>query len=499
MTNLYKFIQRCKETQILVSSSENIPNFDLNEIATSNKSQEKAKGFIALTGANFDSHQLIDEMIEKGAKVIIHSHEVILPDPIKSIRVSNGYLAHAILCELRENTPTDQLQLLAVTGTNGKTTSAFILQKLVANLLNNAKCGLLSTVLTDDGESVIPAEQTTPAPAQIQRLFAQMGGNKCTHAVMEQSSHGLHQYRTGTAQFCVGIFTNLTGDHLDYHKTTTHYYEAKKRLFTECLDKNGTAIINIDDSYGEKLWNELQSKNIKCISFGQNSCADVRILAPHYSLQHTTFQLQIGTESFDVTSPYIGEYNIYNLTGALIAIHSLGIDYSTLFEKLKDIQLPQIPGRMEAFILPNQAVAFVDYAHTDDALERAIKALREINPQRIITVFGCGGNRDKSKRPRMGKVASENSDITIITSDNPRDEVPLDIIHDIKCGITVSYGGNIHIEQERARAIEMALNMAHPNDAILIAGKGHEDYQEIRGIKHHFDDREMVKVLIQKS
>lgn len=495
--NFKTYITACQRAGIISNICGDLPEIGLEEVALNHQLIPPARAFIAKKGPCFDSHQCIPEALARDAKAILRTEtEHPLPENICDIHVSNSFLAEAILAECKYGYPAHELSLLAITGTNGKTTSVFLLQTLIKQLIPSSQCGLLSTVYIDNGNERIEAEQTTPSPEMIQKTLRQMCEQHCTHAVMEQSSHGLHQYRTGTTLFDVAIFSNLTGDHLDYHGTTEAYYQCKERLFTECLRANGHGIINCDDSYGGRLYARCQKENIHTITFGHTPNADAYIHSESFSLHKTTFSLTLHGKTYRIRSPYIGAYNVMNLTGALLALCALGIPEDELFTRISTLQFPNVPGRMERFLLPCGGTAFVDYAHTDDALARAIQGLRTICKGRIITVFGCGGNRDKTKRPRMGKVATESSDFVIITSDNPRNESPIEIIHEIKTGIHAGYAGQIVIEPDRARAIEKALAMTQPNDVVLIAGKGHENYQDICGIKHPFDDREEVRKYI---
>lgn len=466
------------------------------EISTVTNDSRKVKPgtlFAAVRGTESDGHSFIDTAVKAGAAAILYSHpRARISKNIPAIRITDGYRAYAALCAEIEGLPADKMTLCAVTGTNGKTTTAFLIRHLLSGC-GGFRCGLLSTAIYDNGAKTIAAERTTPAADEVQAAFRAMADNGCTHAVMEQSSHGLDQYRTGESRFSVGVFTNLTGDHLDYHGTMERYFAAKRRLFTELLHRDGVSVINIDDPCGSGLADDLRLTGKQVIRFGTAESADWRISDIQLSLSGSDFFLTAPEGEFDIHTPYIGEHNIFNLCGALAAATSLGIPLERTAEYLKSVSLPYVPGRMERIPLACGAEGFVDYAHTDDALIHALQSLRAVTLGKIITVFGCGGNRDRSKRPRMGRAATVLSDITIITSDNPRSENPWDIIADIKTGISAPHCGTVYIEEDRAAAIELAVSLAGPGDALLIAGKGHEPYQEVRGVKHHFDDREILR------
>ncbi len=462
-----------------------------------NKSKEALAGtiFCAIAGAKTDGHKYIDDAIKNGASVIIHSalNEDSYKENISYLKVRDSYKAYALAVELFYGNPASGMKLGAVTGTNGKTTTAYILRALIESA-HPGKCGFISTVEYALGDGLaIEAERTTPEAAELQSFFHRMLKNGCSHMVMEQSSHGLSQGRSGAAKFDAAIFTNLTGDHLDYHKTMEAYYQAKKLLFTEHLKASGTAVINIDDPYGRRLAKELAGKT-KIVSIGEAAEAELRISDMKIELSGTSFTLTVHGESLKIKSRLIGAHNIHNLTCALAASEAMGISFDDALKCIKDHEI-RVPGRLEAFKTNAGAYVFVDYAHTDDALERVLEALRKLNPRSIITLFGCGGDRDKTKRPRMGRVASRLSDITIISNDNPRSEDPLAIIAEIKQGLLP--GKESFEIPDRKAAIAYALSIAGNNDIVLIAGKGHENTQTFAGRVEKSDDREIVKSFIE--
>ncbi|MFA6292626.1 MAG: UDP-N-acetylmuramoyl-L-alanyl-D-glutamate--2,6-diaminopimelate ligase, partial [Victivallales bacterium] len=446
--------------------------------------------FTAIRGSGRDGHDFIGAAIDAGAKAVIHSSD--LPSfrsGINYIKVSDPYSAYARLVECYYDFPARKLKIIGVTGTNGKTSSVYLLNSVLGAA--GLKCGVITTVCYEWPGYSRPAERTTPEASEIQKLFSDMLADCCSHAIMEASSHALHQNRTGTAKFAAAIFTNLTGDHLDYHKDMASYFNAKKGLFEKHLDPNGTAVINIDDPYGQSLAGSL--KNVNCVTFGKEAGSNAVIKISGISARGTEFELRLKDCCFKISSPLIGEHNAYNISGVALLAYSLGISPDIIQSALS--QPINIPGRLEAFHTDGGVSVFVDYAHSDDALMRVLESLNRLKEKRIICVFGCGGDRDRTKRPRMGAISANFADRTIITSDNPRTENPLAIIEEIKYGIPKT--ANFAVVPDRREAIKQAISEAESGDIVLIAGKGHEDYQEINGIKYPFDDREEVRKFIK--
>ncbi len=466
-----------------------LPGADISAVTNDSREACRDAIFIAIKGARSNGAEFVPQALKKGAKVVISEddlEDLLLPGTVNLV-VKNTYKAYAVLCEAFYDFPTRNMAGFAFTGTNGKTTSAMLTRMLLKHA--GQCCGLISTVEYDCGIKIVPADRTTPEAGRLFAMFAEMQQNNVRNFVMEVSSHALHQNRIGTLQFNAAVFTNLTGDHLDYHKTMEEYYQVKKRLFTDHLANGGKAVINIDDSYGKRLAEELPAERV--VTFGCNS-AQWQITNIQSSAQGSTFTLKTPDieQRFSIDLP--GKYNIYNVSGTVLALHCTGklpLDRSA--EILAENSVT-VPGRMESFVLPDGAVAVVDYAHTADALENVLNTLRRIAQQRLLCVFGCGGDRDKSKRPAMGKIAADIADVIYLTSDNPRSEEPAAIIEEIKSGIPQDFAA-LHTITDRRSAIKTALKNALPGDIVLIAGKGHEDYQEIDGVKHHFDDREEVR------
>jgi UDP-N-acetylmuramoyl-L-alanyl-D-glutamate--2,6-diaminopimelate ligase len=428
-------------------------------------------------GVNF-----ILEAVERGAAAVITSADLEAPRATM-IRVEDPRLALSAAAAVFYGHPSLQLQTAAITGTNGKTTVSFLLKHLLD--VAERPCGLIGTVRYVVGPRELPASRTTPEADEVQRLLREMRDVNCRAAVMETSSHALEQDRVRHVEFDAAIFTNLTQDHLDYHQTMEAYFAAKLRLFEQLAaqpHKRGTAVINIDDRYGRRLF-DICSQRVKTITYGQSSNAMFRAADLRTDLQGTQFSLHAGGRSFLVRLPLYGPFNVYNTLAALAAMHALGHDVRKSVDALKDA--PQVPGRLEMVPGTKLFRVFVDYAHTPDALENVLRTLRSLEPAHLITVFGCGGDRDRAKRGPMGRAAEEASDWCIVTSDNPRREDPEAICREITSALR---GKNHEAITDRRAAIRRAVAMAGPGDIVLIAGKGHEDYQEFADRKIPFDD-----------
>ncbi len=431
----------------------------------------------AAGGARF-----ILEAVERGAAAVITASDVEIPRAAM-IRVPDPRAALADAAAVFYGHPSLQLQTVGVTGTNGKTTTTFLLKHLLD--CAGRPCGLIGTVRYVVGPRELPAARTTPESDDVQRLLREMREANCRAAVMEVSSHALHQDRARHVEFDAAVFTNLTQDHLDYHVTMDAYFEAKQRLFGQLsrqLHKRGTAVVNIDDRYGRRLLDDLGPR-VDAITYGQSSNAMFRAADLRTDLHGTLYSLHAGGRSYLVRLPLFGSFNVYNSLAALAAMHALGHDVRKSVAALKDA--PQVPGRLEMVPGPKSFRVFVDYAHTPDALENVLRTLRSLEPERVLTVFGCGGDRDRAKRAPMGRAAEELSDWCIVTSDNPRSEDPEAICREITAGLR---GRNHEVIADRRSAIRRAVAMAAPGDIVLVAGKGHEGCQEFADRKVPFDD-----------
>ena len=431
----------------------------------------------AAGGARF-----ILQAIERGAAAVITSTEVEAPRAV-IVRVPDPRAALTDAAAAFYGHPSLQLQTVGVTGTNGKSTTTFLLK----HLLDCAErpCGLIGTVRYVIGPRELPAARTTPESDDVHRLLREMRDANCRAAVMEVSSHALHQDRARHVEFDAAVFTNLTQDHLDYHVTMDAYFEAKQRLFAQLArqpHKRGMAVVNIDDRFGRRLLDEMDA-GVPAITYGQSSNAMFRAADLRTDLHGTRYSLHAEGRSYLVRLPLFGPFNVYNSLAALAAMRALGHDVRKSVDALKDA--PQVPGRLEMVPGPKSFRAFVDYAHTPDALENVLGTLRSLGPERVITVFGCGGDRDRAKRGPMGRAAEELSDRCIVTSDNPRSEDPDAICREIVAGMR---GQNHEVVVDRRAAIRRAVDMAAPGDIVLVAGKGHEGCQEFADRKVPFDD-----------
>jgi UDP-N-acetylmuramoyl-L-alanyl-D-glutamate--2,6-diaminopimelate ligase len=442
--------------------------------------------FVAIRGERFDGHSFVEEAVKNGVVAVV-AERACLSRRATMIVVPDSREALAQLASAFYGEPARKLMMIGVTGTNGKTTTAFLVKHLLERA--NRSTGLIGTVQYEIGRRVLPAHRTTPESLDLQELLSRCVEAGCRNVVMEVSSHALSQNRANEISFDVGVFTNLTRDHLDFHGGMKDYFEAKARLFENLRlteKKPRTAVINVDDPYGQQLVARF-GKDLSIITYGMGARADFRASNFKVELSGTSYQLDAREKSYLVRFPLIGRFNIYNSLAALACACAAGVDLRFCVSAIA--KAPQIPGRLEAVSARRQFHVFVDYAHTDDALINVLKTCRDLNPNRLIVVFGCGGNRDRSKRPLMGSAADQLADITILTSDNPRKEDPQAIIRDIESGFKRhSYEKIV----DRKKAIERAIAIAQPRDIVLVAGKGHEKIQEFSDLTVPFDDIEVA-------
>ena len=449
--------------------------------------------FVALRGEKSDGNRFVDQAIEKGATVIVTETELRNPRAT-TVQVENTRTALADLAAVFYQHPMRRLKLAAVTGTNGKTTTTFLIKHICENA--RLRCGLIGTVRYEIGERVLPAIRTTPEALEIQELLGQMLNAGCKAAAMEVSSHALAQERTRGLEWDVAVFTNLTQDHLDFHGSMDRYFAEKAKLFTALAQqakKNAVAVVNIDDRYGEKLIDRI-GKEIPIVTYGMGTRADFRASNYRPDFSGTSYQLDARGKIFLVRLPLIGRFNVANSLAALAAANTLGISLRDAILSLG--KSPQVPGRLEAVQAKRQFQVFVDYAHTPDALLNVLKTLRELSPRKLIVVFGCGGDRDRQKRPLMAHAADNNADFSIITSDNPRKEDPDEIIAEVEKGFRSDRYETI---TDRAEAIARAVSLAEPRDIVLIAGKGHETYQEFADNTIPFDDLQIARRALENN
>ncbi|MCI7783642.1 MAG: UDP-N-acetylmuramoyl-L-alanyl-D-glutamate--2,6-diaminopimelate ligase, partial [Parabacteroides sp.] len=467
-----------------------VDQLEIGQIVSDSRRVVPGSLFVAVRGVAVDGHQYIASAIEKGAvAVVCEEYPEELADKVTFIVVKDSAYALGVLLSRSYGDPSQKLKLVGVTGTNGKTTIATVLYELFRRL--GYKVGLLSTVCNYiDGEA-IPTDHTTPDPITLHALIARMVEAGCTYAFMEVSSHSIDQRRISGLDFDGGIFTNLTRDHLDYHKTVENYLKAKKKFFDD-LPAKAFALTNLDDKSGMVM---LQNTKAKKLTYSLRTLADFKgkILESHFE----------GTDLLmndkEVAVRFVGRFNAYNLLAVYGAAVSLGADSDEVLVALSAMH--PVSGRFETIHSPKGFTAIVDYAHTPDALTNVLNSIHEVleGKGRIITVVGAGGNRDKGKRPLMAKEAVRLSDQVILTSDNPRFEEPDAIIQDMVAGLTKADWDRTLCITDRAQAIKTATILAKRGDVILVAGKGHEDYQEVRGVKHHFDDREQLRKLFRQG
>jgi len=444
--------------------------------------------FVALRGEKIDGHEFIGQAIEKGASVIVAEREQRNPR-VTCLVVESTRTALAGLSAAFYGHPARRLKLAAVTGTNGKTTTTFLIKHICERA--GLRCGLIGTVRYEIGERILPAIRTTPQSLDLQELLAQIANAGCKAAAMEVSSHALAQDRVSGLEWNTAVFTNLTQDHLDFHQTMESYFDSKAKLFTQLGNqkkkRKPVAIVNIDDRYGEQLLDKID-KRVTVVTYGMGMRADFRASNYRVEFGGTSYQLAARGKSYLVRLPLIGRFNVANSVAALAAANALGIGLREAVFSLG--KSPQVPGRLELVPAKRQYQVFVDYAHTPDALGNVLKTLRELEPHRLIVVFGCGGDRDRQKRPLMAEIADRHADYSIVTSDNPRKEDPSAIVAEIEKGFRSTRYEKI---VDRTEAIGRAVALAEPRDIVLIAGKGHENYQEFADYTIPFDDIQVAR------
>ena len=479
------------------------PDGEVRSICYHSRQCEKDSLFVAIPGLKTDGHEFIDDALARGARFIIHERDFVPPAGITAIRVRDS---RRVLGRLGGNFfghPSASLCLIAVVGTNGKTTVTYLLEAILQAAGHSV--GILGTVNYRYGEKRFPAPNTTPESFEMQRILREMADHGVTHVVAEVSSHAIAMRRVDNCAFDLGIFTNLTQDHLDYHGTMENYFRAKRRFFTDVLPGGGKdlprrMIINGDDPWGRRIIRQVAGG---CLTYGIDTPCDITAAPFTLSLGGIEAKLHFEDVELDIASPLMGRFNLYNILAAAAAAKTVAIPNEAIRNGIAG--LSQIPGRLEKVSAAGQPAVFVDYAHTDDALRRVLQNLSAFRTERIITVFGCGGDRDRGKRPLMGEAATTYSDLTIVTSDNPRMEDPLEIIREIETGIRAPKFSDIaelerHPGQrgylvlpDRREAIAAAIGLSGTTDIVLIAGKGHEDYQIVGSRKVPFDDRGIAR------
>ncbi len=445
--------------------------------------------FVATKGTQVDGHNFIKMAIEKGAKAVVCEN---LPekniDEVALIQVKNSSVALGKLASAFYDDPSSGLKLVGITGTNGKTTTVTLLYNLIRRL--GYKVGLLSTVRNYINNEIIEATHTTPDAVQMNKLMKQMVDAGCEYCFMEVSSHAIHQERIAGLEFSGGLFTNITHDHLDYHKTFAEYIKAKKKFFDD-LNSESFALINRDDKNGNVM---VQNTRAQVKSYAVRSGADfkAKIIESHFEGS------MLNVDGMDIWTYFVGKFNAYNILAVYACAVMLGFEKDEVLTALSEMK--PVEGRFETLRSQNGITAIVDYAHTPDALLNVIIAINQIrnDDQELITVVGAGGDRDKTKRPEMAKIATKHSNKVILTSDNPRSEDPNQILEDMKKGVEIENKKKVLSIVDRKEGIRTACLLAKKGDIILVAGKGHETYQEIKGVKHHFDDKEVIQQIFNE-
>ena len=445
--------------------------------------------FVAVGGTHTDGHAYLDKALQAGARVIVAEN---IPSSIQQghaavVRVADSAEALGNLASAFFNHPSDQFQLVGITGTNGKTTVATLLWQCFTQL--GFRCGLVGTVENRIASERLPSTHTTPDALQLQALFRQMADAGCTHVFMETSSHAIHQRRIAGARFAGAVFTNLSHDHLDYHGSFAAYRDAKKRLFDD-LPPTAFALVNTDDRNGRFM---LQNTRARCYTFGLKSAADFK----GRILENGLHGLQLRFDNQEFHARMIGAFNASNLLAVYGVARLLDVENTRLLQALSLLRGAE--GRFDYTVQPQTGIiGIVDYAHTPDAVEQVLETIRQLktNANRIITVIGCGGDRDKTKRPLMAKTAARLSDQLVLTSDNPRSEDPQTILAEMEAGLDAEQLRKTLRVENREQAIKTAVRLAKPGDIILVAGKGHEKYQEVQGVKHPFDDKAVLEKVL---
>ncbi|MFH1282915.1 MAG: UDP-N-acetylmuramoyl-L-alanyl-D-glutamate--2,6-diaminopimelate ligase [bacterium] len=480
-------------------------NNEITGIKADSRKISRGDIFVAIIGEHHDGASFIKDAISKGAAAVLIDKKQYSKDKFHSINtvpiLSTSSLSSvmATLANRVYDNPSKKMNVVGITGTNGKTTVCYLLESVFKAIGKNT--GVIGTINYRYGNKIVAAPNTTPQSADLQSLLKEMHDNSVSNVFMEVSSHALSLNRVSGVDFDLAVFTNLTGEHLDFHKTMDDYFNAKKSLFTKYLAMNAKnskkinkcAIINSDDEWGKKL---IASITIPHLSYGIHKGSELCAHIAHSDVRGVSLEIEYNKKKYQLHIKLLGEHNVYNVLAALGASIKLGLQPKEAIPGLRKLQ--SIPGRMERITNKDKYDVIVDYAHTDDALGKALKCIRSLKPARIITVFGCGGNRDTDKRPRMGIIASKLSDWVVVTSDNPRDEDPRLIMNQIEQGIKSINKNNYSLIEDREEAIKCAINNAKCGDIILLAGKGHETCQIIGDKRIDFDDRLIARKYIKK-
>ncbi len=462
-----------------------LADVDIKGLTDDSRKVQEGYLYICVKGGSFDGHSVAADMLEKGAAAVIAERDLGLGD--KQIIVSNSREFYGELCAAWFGHPERRMRFIGVTGTNGKTTITTVMKRLLTE--NGHKVGLIGTIHNEIGDRIVHTENTTPFVYDLMKLYKEMADEGCDYVVMEVSSFGLVQHRIGPTHFETAVFTNLTQDHLEYHGNMENYYLAKRMLFDRC----DYAVINTDDSYGKRLYSEVSCEKVSysCCGRGDFYADAIKLRA-----DGTSFWLCCGEKSYQLSLLMTGTFNVANVTAAIIAGLRAGLAMEQMMKALEGYT--GVRGRCEIIPTGLEFTIICDYAHTPDAIENILSSVKEYTKGRLICLFGCGGNRDRTKRPKMAAAAAKYADMVIVTSDNPRDEKPEDIIAEILTGLE---GTSVPYETviDRREAIFRGMTIAQPGDILVLAGKGHEDYQILAGGVHvHMDEREIVKEFLSE-
>jgi UDP-N-acetylmuramoyl-L-alanyl-D-glutamate--2,6-diaminopimelate ligase len=460
-------------------------NLDIDSIAYDSRKTKNGSLFVCVEGFKVDGHKFIPQAIENGTKALLVQREVEVPDGITVVRVKDTRYALASVADIFHKHPSGDFKLVGVTGTKGKTTTTYMIKSILDTF--GHKTGLIGTICNKIGNEVLPTDRTTPESLDLQELFGEMVEKKVDSVVMEVSSHALDLHRVSCSEFDIGVFTNLSRDHLDFHKTFENYLAAKIKLFKMC--KKG--LVNIDSEYGKQV-----VENAECEVFTYGIDRDADIKATDIVKKQDSVEFKVTTPWFsgDIRVNIPGKFSVYNALAAIGSCALMGIPFEYVKAGLENVT---VPGRAEVVPTGTDYTIIIDYAHSPDSLENILTTVKGYAPARVISLFGCGGDRDKTKRPIMGEISGKYADFTVITSDNPRTEEPSAIINDIEEGIKKTQAAYITIV-DRREAIKYAMQIAQPKDIIVLAGKGHETYIMLNDKTIHFDEREVVKEILDE-
>ncbi len=462
----------------------------ISSITSDSREVKSGTMFIAVKGIATDGHDYITDAINRGAVAVVceYDDDFFSGSDSTAVVVKDSRDARAFIANRFNGAPSQSMNIVGITGTNGKTTTSYLIKDILDRW--GKRTGVIGTIRYIIGDNVMEASFTTPEPMQYQSLLAEMKREGCEYAISEVSSHALSQKRVDYTNFARAVFTNLSRDHLDYHESMDNYFSSKKKLFTDLLDRNGVAILNADDSHSEEILKDIRQETV---TFGIESVADVTAKDIILEFSGTSFTLLYDGDAYEIKTRLVGIPNIYNILAAISTGLSFGIPMERMISAVSETE--NIDGRFETVNTKEGVLFIIDYAHTPDALDKLLDTVKELPHRKIITVFGCGGNRDRGKRPLMGKIASEKSDIAVITSDNPRYEDADAIIRDVVEGVI---GDHLSITDREEAIMEGAL-LAEAGDVVVVAGKGHENYQEIQGVKYPMSDKELIMKAIRES